>query len=179
MEYSTHKLNNDHILKIREAVVDDAPQLLEFVHRVSAESGFLTFGPGEFDINEQEEREFIQTRRDSENQLFLLAILDNEIVALLIFNAGQRPRIQHSGEFSMVVSKQYWRLGIGSSLLDTLFEWARSSQIIKKINLRVRKDNEDAIGLYEQNGFVIEGTIRKEIFLNGKYYDLLCMGLEL
>jgi RimJ/RimL family protein N-acetyltransferase len=50
---------------------------------------------------------------------------------------------------------------------------------VKKINLRVRTDNERAIVLYERNGFVIEGTIRKEIFLDGEYFDHHWMGLEL
>jgi RimJ/RimL family protein N-acetyltransferase len=79
----------------------------------------------------------------------------------------------------MVVKKKYWGFGIGSLLLDTLLEWAKSNQFIKKINLRVRTDNQRAIKLYEKRGFVKEGTLRKEIFLNDKYYDLLWMGREL
>jgi RimJ/RimL family protein N-acetyltransferase len=79
----------------------------------------------------------------------------------------------------MSVRKQYWGLGIGSLMLDTLIEWARSTQIVKKINLRVRTDNQRAILLYERKGFVMEGTIRKEIFLDGKYFDHHWMGLEL
>ena len=52
-------------------------------------------------------------------------------------------------------------------------------EIVKKINLRVRSDNERAIQLYKHKGFIIEGTIRKEIILNGNYYDHHWMGLEL
>ena len=79
----------------------------------------------------------------------------------------------------MVVQKQYWGSGIGSHLIDVLLEWAMSTQIIKKINCRVRIDNQYAILLYERKGFVIEGTIKNEIFLNGKFYDLYHMGLQL
>ena len=64
-------------------------------------------------------------------------------------------------------------------MLDTLINWARKNEVVKKINLRVRTDNQRAILLYERKGFVIEGTISKEILLDGKYFDQHWMGLEL
>jgi len=79
----------------------------------------------------------------------------------------------------MSVRKQYWGLGIGSLMLDTLIDWARHTQIVKKINLRVRTDNQRAILLYERKGFAKEGTIHKEILLDGSYFDHHWMGLEL
>ncbi|WP_200791861.1 GNAT family N-acetyltransferase [Caloranaerobacter azorensis] len=39
-------------------------------------------------------------------------------------------------------------MGIASQLIKELIEWAKSSGIIKKINLKVREDNERAINLY-------------------------------
>ena len=79
----------------------------------------------------------------------------------------------------MSVRKSYWGLGIGSFMLDVLIEWAKGTEIVKKINLRVRTDNQGSISLYERKGFVIEGTIRKDIFVDGKYFDHHWMGLEL
>ena len=75
--------------------------------------------------------------------------------------------------------KPYWGLSIGSIMLDTLLGWARATQTITKVDLRVRVDNQRAIRLYESRGFVREGTLRKEIYLDGQYYDLYFMGLEL
>ena len=64
-------------------------------------------------------------------------------------------------------------------MLDALIDWARGTGIMTKINLRVRTDNQRALALYERKGFVIEGRIRKQILLEGKYYDRHWMGLEL
>jgi RimJ/RimL family protein N-acetyltransferase len=115
----------------------------------------------------------------STNKFYALGLIDGEIVSSLSFSAGSRPRIQHTGEFGMSVRKEFWGLGIGSAMLDTLIELARASGIIFKINLRVRTDNQRAIKLYERKGFVREGTISKEILLDSKYYDHHWMGLEL
>ena len=179
MEPREYETKDGRLLLIREAEEEDARAVIDYVRSISGESDFLTFGSGEFEIEEEEEKEFLRGCLASDNQLFLLGFLGDAIAAALNFSAGRRPRVRHSGELSMSVRKRYWGLGIGSSLLDALIEWAKDTRIVKKINLRVRADHRRAILLYERKGFVKEGTIRKEIFLGGKYFDLLWMGLEL
>jgi RimJ/RimL family protein N-acetyltransferase len=179
MEPRKHQLRNGRVLLIREAVPQDARAVLEYIQAISGESDFLTFGPGEFELTEAEEESILRRYRASEDRLYLLGLVGDMIVSTLSFSAGRRPRVRHSGEFSMSVRKPYWGLGIGSWMLDTLIDWARATQTIKKINLRVRTDNQRAILLYEGRGFVHEGTICKEILLDGRYYDLYWMGLEL
>ena len=87
--------------------------------------------------------------------------------------------MRHVGELGMSVVKAYWGQGVGSLLLDTLLSWARQTDIVRKINLRVRSDNGRAVALYERKGFVVEGTLTKEMFVDGEYYDLLAMGRSL
>lgn len=174
-----HQLKDGRELLIREAAPEDAPGVLEYIHAISGESDFLSFGPGEFELGEAEEAETLRKFRDTQNQLYLLGLVGDSIVSTLSFSAGHRPRLRHSGGFGMSVRKPYWGLGIGSIMLDTLLTWAGATQTITKVDLRVRVDNQRAIRLYESRGFVREGTLRKEIYLDGQYYDLYFMGLEL
>ncbi len=164
---------------IREATVKDARAVVDYVEDISGESDFLTFGPGEFELTVVQEEDFLRIYRGSDNQVYILGLIDDTVVSTLSFSAGRRPRVRHSGEFGMSVRKQYWGIGIGSLMLDTLIDWAKDAKIIKKINLRVRTDNQRAILLYQYKGFLKEGTIRKEILLNGKYHDHHWMGLDL
>ncbi len=175
----THEINDEIRLLIREAIADDAPAIIKYLNEVSGESDFLTFGPGEFGISEGEERSILQQYHDSDNQLCLVGVIDNRIVSVMTFTAGQRPRTRHSGEFGMSVRQSHWGLGIGTLLTDALISWANATDIIKKINLRVRTDNHRAIILYEKRGFKIEGTMRKELFVDNEYFDYHWMGLEL
>ena len=172
-------LKDGQILVIREAAAEDARALLDYIESVSGESDFLSFGPGEFELTEAQERDFLRDCRAQENQLYLLGLIDDAIVGALSFSAGRRPRVRHTGEFGMSVRKGYWKLGIGSSMIDTLVDWAHTNGVVKKINLRVRTDNQRAIDLYRRKGFVTEGTIRREMRLGGVYYDSHWMGLEL
>jgi RimJ/RimL family protein N-acetyltransferase len=179
VEPRKYELKNGCVLLIRDAGPEDARAVLDYVEDVSEETDFLTFGPGEFELTVAAEEQVLRKYRDSDNQLYILGLIDDTIVATLSFSAGHRRRLRHSGEFGMSVRTQYWGLGIGSLMLDALIHWARATQIVKKINLRVRTDNQRAIHLYERKGFVNEGTIRKEIFLNGTYFAQHWMGLEL
>jgi len=160
-------------------VVDDAGAVLQYVEAISRESDFLSFGPGEFGRSEDQERQEIREHYEALNRFFIAGCIDDALVSLLTFRGGHRPRNRHAGEFGMSVRKDCWGLGIGSAMLDSLVVWARGTEVVKKINLRVRTDNSRAISLYERKGFVTEGTIRKDVLVQGQYFDHYWMGIEL
>jgi RimJ/RimL family protein N-acetyltransferase len=178
--YSTTKTTKDgRTLIIREAEGRDAGVVLRYLDKISRETNFLTFGPGEFSLTEKEEFDYLEKCRRTDNCLYLLSLLEETLVGNLIFTAGGRPRTRHAGELSTSVLKKFWNIGIASALFDSLLEWAKTGNIIRKINLRVRSDNQRAIELYKHKGFLVEGTLKKELFINGNYYDNLWMGLEI
>jgi RimJ/RimL family protein N-acetyltransferase len=179
MQPRLYELKNGLVLRIREVLVEDAQAVLAYLEDISGETDFLSFGPGEFDLTLAEEEGFIRQCLESANLLFLVGSIDDTVVALLHFEAGRRPRTRHSGGLGMSVRKPYWSLGIGSLMLDTLIDWAKETQVITKINLRVRTDNQRAVRLYRRKGFAVEGTICREIWLDGRYFDTHWMGLEL
>jgi RimJ/RimL family protein N-acetyltransferase len=179
MEPRQHQLKNGHLLLIRQAAPGDARALLDYIECIAGESDFLSFGPGEFELTEAEEKEYLRQSQAADDQLYLVGWIGESLVSSLTFSAGRCPRLRHSGEFGLSVRKAYWGLGIGALMLDALVDWAAATGIIKKINLRVRTDNPRAIELYQRKGFVVEGTISRAMRLDGIYYDHYWMGLEL
>ena len=172
-----HLLKNGSMLLIRRAVLEDAGALLQYMEAISHESDNLSFGPGEFGYTLAQEEETLRNMAKGDNTLYIAGVLNNEIVSVVTFSGGHRPRIRHRGEFGLSVRKGYWNLGIGGLMLDALIDWAKSSGVITKINLRVRCDNGPAIRLYEMKGFLKEGTIRKDGLIRGEYFDYDFMGL--
>ena len=179
MKPTSFKLSSDQELLIREAEPEDAKKILEYVEVVSKESDVTSFGPGEFELSEKEESGVLESYKEKSNSLYLVAIVENEIVGALSFLGGKRKRIKHCGEFGMSVRKSHWRKGIGSHLISTLIGWAQIEGNIKKINLRVRTNNHKAISLYLKFGFTFEGKISDDFIVNGRYFDHYCMGLSL
>jgi RimJ/RimL family protein N-acetyltransferase len=174
-----HQLTDGRMLLIRPATVGDAAALLEYVEAVGGESDFLSFGAGDFGLSLAEEEVFLRKLATRDNEFYIVGQLNGAIVSALTFTAGERPRVRHRGEFGISVRKEFWGMGIGSLMLDRLLEWARRTQIINKINLRVRADNLRAIRLYERKGFVREGTITREVLVDGNYFSHYLMGLQL
>ena len=166
-------------IQIREALPVEAGAILEYVEQMAGESDNASFGPGEFDLTEEQETEYLQMCLEKDGQLCLVAMLDGEIAGALTFGTGKRPRTRHVGEFGISVRKHHWGRGIGSHLLQALIDWAEATEVIKKINLRVRTDNVRGIRLYESKGFQVEGRQHNEMYVRGVYYDHYLMGLEL
>lgn len=173
------KLKNGQIVTIRHAERTDAGHIIKYVNKVAGETNYLTFAADELGISVEEEEKFIEGHLNSDNKLFIIAEINGIIVGTLGFTGGEQSRIRHRGEFGVSVLKEYWGLGIGAKLVETLIEWAKSSGVIKKINLIVRSDDTRAIELYKHLGFCQEGLISREHLIGGRFYDSLFMGLQL
>jgi len=164
-------------IKIREAEKKDAHKLIQYVKQVADETDFLTFDSGEFNKTIEEEEQIIEQHKLAKNQIFIIALLDKKIIGMLNVNSSKRKRLEHIGEFGMSVLKEYWNQGVGGSLLRYMINWAKKGDVINKINLKVLVENESAIRLYKRNGFILEGTLKRDIKLNNNFHDTYQMGL--
>ncbi|MCO7126893.1 GNAT family N-acetyltransferase [Sporolactobacillus shoreicorticis] len=163
---------------IRETVKDDAPEMLTYLGQIGTETDFLTFRFGEeLQLSTAKLEQSIESIYNRKNALNLVAKCDGKIIGNLKFSGGTKTRTAHTGEFGITVLKDYGGKGIGTRLLSKFIEWSRDSKLIRKINLRVRTDNEKAIHLYKKFGFVEEGIIKRDFLINEVFYDSIAMGL--
>jgi ribosomal protein S18 acetylase RimI-like enzyme len=70
------------------------------------------------------------------------------------------------------------RRGVGRALLDASVNEARARHA-RRLTLRVLGPNVAARRLYESVGFVVEGVLRDEFFLDGIYVDDVLMAIDL
>jgi RimJ/RimL family protein N-acetyltransferase len=166
-------------LTLREAEVDDAAAVLNHLAAVATETDYLTFGKRELEITLEEEEDYIDSYLESSCELMLVALFDARLVGVLTFAGSPRPRLRHTGELGLSVRKADWGQGVGGAMLDALVAWARATQVITKLNTRVRVDNDRALALHRGKGFVLEGTISRELQINGVYFSQHLLGLEL
>ncbi len=69
MKPRNYELKDRHVLLIREAMVEDARAILDYIEGISGESDFLSFGSGEFELTEAKEENILRTYRDSDNHI--------------------------------------------------------------------------------------------------------------
>jgi RimJ/RimL family protein N-acetyltransferase len=171
-----YKLRNGSECIIRRAVEKDTPDIVKYSNIVGGESDFLSYGRNEFSHSVEQERVIIREYSETNNRLFIVAVIDGNIVGMLTFWGNGRRRLEHWGEFGVSVLKRYQNIGVGSALLDYMIEWAKRSKLVRKVDLMVREDNYQAINLYEKMGFEVEGRIRRAMKVDDKFYNFLYMG---
>ena len=163
-------------IRLREAEPSDATEILAYLKQVAGESDFLTFGSDELPMNLYQEKQMLETSRAAENHLILLAETGGKPVGLLSMISKKRPRIRHLTDLGVSVLKTHQNLGLGRALVETAIQWAEKSRVVRKINLKVRVDNEKAIALYSRLGFAMEGRVAREFCIDGKFFDCFAMG---
>ena len=163
---------------IREANIEDAKNVIEYIKIVSDETDFLISDSSERNFTVKKEKEFLQNIQNSILEKMFLCEIENKIVGICSIEGVNKIRIKHRVDLAITVLKNYWGNKIGEKLIDYAIEYCKSNSI-KKIELIVRIDNERAIKLYKKFGFEIEGEIKKFIYFGGNYYNCYFMGLLL
>ena len=167
----------EYELLIREAEPDDAAELVTFLNRVSLETDFTSLDREGILLTDAEMELFLDKQARSENQITLLALLNDEIAGLVNITADQRKRVRHIGDLFIVIGKKYWNNGLGSLLLEEVVEWAQASGILRRLQLTVQTRNQAAVHLYQKNGFVIEGRQERGAYIGeGEFIDVYLMG---
>ena len=167
----------EYELLIREAEAEDAAELVTFLNRVSLETDFTSLDREGILLTDTEMELFLDKQAHSENQITLLALLNDEIAGLVNITADQRQRVRHIGDLFIVIGKRYWNNGLGSLLLEEAIEWAQASGIMRRLQLTVQTRNQAAVHLYQKHGFVIEGRQDRGAYIKeGKFIDVYLMG---
>lgn len=73
--------------------------------------------------------------------------------------------------------KEYWGKGYGKEAMGLMLQIAFLELNLNRVYLRVFSFNERAIKLYEKIGFAHEGRLREAIFRDGKWHDIVNMGM--
>ena len=128
----------EYELLIREAEVEDAAELVAFLNRVSVETDFTSLDRNGILMTDTEMELFLDKQAHSENQITLLALLNDEIAGLVNITADQRKRVRHIGDLFIVIGQKYWNNGLGSLLLEEVVEWAQASGILRRLQLTVQ-----------------------------------------
>lgn len=161
---------------IRSAVIEDAETLSKLRVQIDGETENMDRERGEAYIDTSAFEEIIKTDTESLRNLFLVAVIDTQIVGYSRCEGTNLKRLLHKVEFGVCVLKEYWGYRIGKNLLQESISWADSVNI-KKMTLNVLETNNKAIELYKNHGFEIEGILKMDKLLADEiYYNTIVMG---
>ncbi|MEH7358905.1 GNAT family N-acetyltransferase [Priestia aryabhattai] len=161
---------------IRSAHISDANELSHLRVQLDGETENLDRESGEGYMDESDFEKLIQRDTESKRNLFLVAVVHNEIVGFSRCEGNELKRLAHKVEFGVCVAQEYWGYGIGKGFLQQSILWAESASM-KKMTLNVLETNKKSIDLYEKFGFEVEGVLKNDkVLSDGKYYSTVVMG---
>jgi RimJ/RimL family protein N-acetyltransferase len=86
--------------------------------------------------------------------------------------------LNRNAELSILLGdKTKLNKGIGSIAVKHMLRHAFGDLNLERVYLRVLEKNRRAIAFYKKVGFVLEGTLRKVIYKNSKYHNMLMMSI--
>ena len=108
----------------------------------------------------------------------LVACVGDEVVGYCeLMTFPNVPRHRHVGEIEMIVTHEAWcGKGVGNALMAAMIDLADNWLQLTRLGLTVWTTNKEAIELYREFGFALEGTMPGYVYCEGKYIDAHIMG---
>lgn len=151
--------------------------MLDTFRQLTQESDFLLFSyPEAARFSIKDEEQFITQYLRQPQHLLLLAEVDGEVIGNIAINQGRFEKQAHMGELGIAILRKYWNMGIGRRLMTAGIRWATEHPELEMIWFTVFANNEKAIQLYRNFGFLEYGRLPQGArSSDGGYYDLLTM----
>lgn len=150
---------------------------LKQLHALERNLDLVMFGDGEWQPRPLEsfEKRFEKDLEADEKVWFVIEA-DGQVIGSI--------GLHHTNRFTGVTSfgiginhPDYVGRGYGREAIALLLDWAFRIQNWRRVWLDTTANNERAIRAYRGLGFVEEGRQRQQIYTNGRYVDLVVMGM--
>jgi len=76
-----------------------------------------------------------------------------------------------------IYNEENWSKGYGCEITQCVLEYAFNTLKLHKIDLKVLEYNKRAIASYKNNGFVQEGILRENAFINNTWHNDIIMSI--
>ncbi|ENG1457112.1 spermidine N1-acetyltransferase [Listeria monocytogenes] len=156
-------------LKLRPLERED----LKFVHRLNNDAKIMSYWfeePYEAFVELQEL--YDKHIHDQSERRFILE-LDGQMVGLV--ELMEIDYIHRRAEFQIIIDPKFQGHGYAVSATKLAMKYAFHVLNMHKLYLVVDKVNEKAIHVYEKVGFIREGELIDEFFVDGTYLDAIRM----
>jgi len=112
---------------LRTPKLEDSDQLLEFINAlIRDEESFLTYTEVK---TEKENEKWLSSTLDKIKKgetVYILAEVEGKIIGNFEIKISKPERTRHVGEMAIFLLKDYRGLGIGSAMMETLIDLAKS-----------------------------------------------------
>jgi RimJ/RimL family protein N-acetyltransferase len=123
----------------------------------------------------KQEEEWFDKKREDE---IVLAIETKEgefIGSIGLHKINYRHRTATTG--TLIGEKSFWGKGYGTDAKMILLNYAFNTLNLRKIKSQAYATNQRSVNYSKKCGYKVEGTLKKDLFVNGDYVDVVCLAV--
>ena len=156
---------------LREMTEDDLEMVLEWRNLESVRAYMYT----DHVISIDEHRSWYAKAKEDPTSVYL--VCEEQGVAIGAVNFVQIDRINNKSFWGFYLGQQHGPRGRGSIMEYLALEYAFGQLGLRKLCGEVLSFNEHVLKLHKKFGFQEEGCFRQHVLKNGKYEDVVAIGL--
>lgn len=118
---------------------------------------------------------FNKIKQSTDSKYWLISYNDNDLGVLSITNIDEINR--HCFWAYYIAEDGYRGKGIGRNLECNVYDFCFDNLELNKVNCEVLEFNKKVVEIHEHFGAKTEGLFREHIFKNGKFHNVVRMGI--
>ena len=159
---------------LRAIEMEDAPRFVEWLNDPEVRCYLARNFPP---LNLGREREWIENLYKDQNSVTFAMVLkeSDKLIGSTGLDVDWRNR--HAAFGIAIGDKTEWSKGYGTEATKLVVRYGFDTLNLNRIFLTVFDHNPRAMRVYEKAGFVKEGVLRQDRYVNGAYRDAIVMGI--
>ncbi|WPC75377.1 spermidine N1-acetyltransferase [Vibrio porteresiae] len=144
---------------------------LRFIHDLNNNRNIMAYWFEEpYESFDELEELYNKHIHDNAERRFVVENENKELVGLV--ELIEINYIHRSAEFQIIIAPDHQGKRFATTLINKALDYSFTILNLHKIYLHVAVENEKAVHLYDKCGFVEEGHLVQEFFINGRYQDV-------
>ena len=144
---------------------------LRFIHDLNNNRNIMAYWFEEpYESFDELEELYNKHIHDNAERHFVVENENKELVGLV--ELIEINYIHRSAEFQIIIAPNYQGKRYATTLINKALDYSFTILNLHKIYLHVAVENEKAVHLYDKCGFIEEGHLVQEFFINGRYQDV-------
>lgn len=162
-------------IQIREHLKEDIPYRVRWFNNPLVDK-FVAEEVGQGTNLKKQEKWFIDYERASKEGKKKFFTICDEDKPVGVMGLSSISTINRNANLFIAIGEDNYRgKGVGKIAMQWLIDYGFKELNLHKINLGVIEKNVAAVKLYERMGFVVEGRMKEEVFVEGELVDFLSM----
>ncbi len=175
MQKEAHPFLEGRLSYLRSVELSDIGHITRWVN--DPETTYTMFY-GQLPKNTEQVREFVVSQVNSPQHVVFLACDRKTGKPIGLTGLYDIHTTAHSAKFNILIGEKKFRgRGYGTEIAELLLFYGFDRLNLHRIYLGVTSENKMAIHAYQNAGYVLEGTLKDDIYRNSRYYDTIRMAV--